>query len=231
MSERPLPRSLSGRRALRVFLLACVGVAAVVGVVVAVTVLPGHHVSSPTPAAARSFAAASVAASPSPSLDAPTSGATSATAVSAPANKPATSAPVAQPDPQAALKAEVVAAELGFQATLNQELDTDTGNLTPLLDVATDQALANAEDAVAKLRSQGRMQRGAPTITDATVASFASPTVATVSACEDDSTARIVDAKTGALVDQLHERYTTTTTMVLSSGSWKASTISSGGAC
>jgi hypothetical protein len=216
---------------LRVLLLVSVGVAAVVGVVLAVTLIPRHHVSSPTPAAAGSVAAASVAASPSPSLDAPPSGATSATAVSAPASDPATSASVAQPDPQAVLKAEVVAAELGFQATLNQELDSDTGNVTPLFAVATGPALANAEDAVAKLRSQGRTQRGAPTITDATVVSFASPTVALVSACEDDLTARIVDAKTGVLIDQLHERYITTTAMVLSSGSWKASTIFAGGAC
>ena len=226
MTERPLPRSPSGHRALRVFLLVSVGVAAVVGVVLAVTLIPRHHVRSPTAAAA-----ASLAASPSPSLDAPPSDATPTTAVSAPASEPATSASVAQSDPQAGLKADVVAAELGFERTLAQELDSNTGNLTPLFAVATGQALANAEDAVAKLRSQGRTQRGAPTITDATVVSFASPTVAVVSACEDDSTARIVDAKTGALIDQLHERYVTTTTMVLSSGSWKASTIFAGGAC
>ena len=228
MTERPLPRLPSGHRALRVFLLVCVAVAAVVGVVFAVTLLPEHHGSAPKPATAAS-AAASQSQSRSP--DVAPSSATSPTAVSAPASLPATTASVAQPDPQAALKAAVVAAQLGFEATLNQELDSNTGNLTPLFAVATGQALANAEDAVAKLRSQGRTQRGAPTITDATVVSVASPTVAVVSACEDDSTARIVDAKTGALIDQLHERYTTTTTMVLLGGSWKASTSSSGGAC
>ena len=41
MTERPLPRSPSGHRALRVFLLVSVGVAAVVGVVLAVTLIPG----------------------------------------------------------------------------------------------------------------------------------------------------------------------------------------------
>ena len=228
MTERPLRRLPSGHRALRVFLLVCVGVAAVVGVVFAVTLLPEHHGSAPKPATAASAAASQL---PSPSLDVAPSSATSPTAVSAPASEPALSASVAQPDPQVALKAAVVAAQSGFEATLNQELDSNTGNLTPLFAVATGQALANAEDAVAKLRSQGRTQRGAPTITDATVVSVASPMVAVVSACEDDSTARIVDAKTGALIDQLHERYTTTTTMVLLGGSWKASTSSSGGAC
>jgi hypothetical protein len=228
MTERPLRRLPSGHRALRVFLLACVGVAAVVGVVFAVTLLPEHHASAPKPATATSAAAPQ---SPSLSPDVAPSSATSPTAVSAPASEPATSASLVQADPQMALKAAVVAAQLGFEATLAQELDSNTGNITPLFAVATGQALANAEDAVAKLRGQGRIQRGAPTITDATVVSFASPTVAVVSACEDDSTARIVDAKTGALIDQLHERYATTTTMVLSSGTWKASTIFSGGAC
>jgi hypothetical protein len=226
MTKRPPLRSPSGHQALRVFLLVCVGIAAVVGVVFAVTRLPGHHRSAPIPATA-----ASVTASQSPSLGAAPTSATSTTAVSATASEPATSASAAPNDPQSALKADVVAGELAFQATLAQELDSNTGNLTPLFAVATGQALSNAEDAVAKLRSQGRTQRGAPTIADATVTSFASPTVAVVSACEDGSTARIVDAKTGALIDQLHERYRTTTTMVLSSGSWKASTIFSGGAC
>ena len=226
MTERPLPRSPSGHHALRVFLLVCVGVAAVVGVVFAVTLLPEHHASAP-----KAATAASVAASQSPALGAAPSSATSPTAVSAPASEPAPSASVAQHDPQATLKAEVVAAELDFEATLDQELDSNTGNLTPLFAVATGQTLSNAEDAVAKLRSQGRIQRGASTITDAMVVSLPSATVAVVSACEDDSTARIVDAKTGALIDQLHERYTTTTTMVLLGGSWKASTSSSGGAC
>jgi hypothetical protein len=228
MSKRPLPRWPSGHGALRVFLLACVAVAAGVGVAFAVTLLPEHHASTPKPATAASAAASQ---SPSPSLDVAPSSATSTTAGAAPASEPAPAASVVPPDPQAALKAEVVAAELGFQATLNQELDSNTGSIAPLLAVATGQALANAEDAVAKLRSQGRIQRGAPTITDAAVVSLASPTVAVVSACEDDSTARILDAKTGALIDQLQERYATTTTMVLSGGSWKASTIFSGGAC
>jgi len=228
MTEPSLPRAPSQHRPLRIFLLVCVGIAAVVGVVFAVTRLPGRHTSAPKPTAA-----ASVAAPQSPSLspDVAPSSATSTTAGSAPASEPATSASLAQHDPQATLKAEVVAAELDFEATLDQELDSNTGNLTPLFAVATGQTLSNAEDAVAKLRSQGRIQRGASTITDAMVVSLPSATVAVVSACEDDSTARIVDAKTGALIDQLHERYTTTTTMVLSGGSWKASTSFSGGAC
>jgi cytoskeletal protein RodZ len=232
MTERPLRRLPPGHRALRVFVLVGVAVAAVVGVVFAVTLLPEHHASAPKPAAAASATASqSPSPSPSPSLDVAPSSATSTAAVSGTASQPATNASSAPNDAQAALKAQVVAAELAFQATLAQELDSNTGNLTPLFAVATGQALSNAEDAVAKLRSQGRTQRGAPTITDATVVSVASPTVAVVSACEDDSTARIVDAKTGALIDQLHERYTTTTTMVLLGGSWKASTSSSGGAC
>jgi hypothetical protein len=228
----PLPPGPSGNRALRVLLLAGVAVAVVVALVVAVALLPTHHKSATAPAAP-----ASTDASPTQSPSASTSSGSSSSASESASSTPsvASTAPggavITPGDSASAVKQQVIAAYLLFERTLNQQLSVIAADMSPLLGVATGQVLTNSENAVAKLRGKGEVQRGNPTFTDVSVTSMPAATTAIVCAVEDDSPTQIVSAKTGAVVASGFQRYYAHTTMVLDQGVWKASVATSGGSC
>ena len=220
----PIPSGPPGSRTLRILLLAGVAAVVVVGIVAAVSLFPSHHKAATAPTTPPS---ADASTSPSLSTAAPSisSSETAATATSGPTT-------TASADPQAAVKAQIIAADLKFESTLNAMFASTTVDLTPLTNVATGETLTNSEDAVAKLRGQHRVVRGVPNITELVVTSMPAATTAVVSACEDDSPTQVVDEKTGAVIASGFQRFRSTTTMVLLDGVWKAAkSVSGGPAC
>lgn len=196
------------------------------GLIAAALFVPRHHTSAAVPPAPTAGVAAS-SGTPESSAEPSRPSAVAQLATTSPASLPSASAV----DPEKALTHDVTDSYLAFERVVNQQLSAPSADMTPLFAVAVGQALANSEDAVARLRGKGEVQRGEPTFTDVRITSTSSSGMAVVCAVEDDSSTRIVDAKTGAPVASGFPRYTARTTMVLESGVWKASIAASVSAC
>jgi hypothetical protein len=220
------PRSVLARnnKPARIVIAALVTLV-VAGLIAAVLLLPRHHTS----AAVTTTPAAGIV----PSSPTPVSSAESfrPSAMAQLATSPTVQSSASAVDSETALNHDVTDGYLAFEQALYQQLSGTSAEVAPLMSVAVGQVLANSEDAVARLRGKGEVQRGEPTFTDVTVTSSSASSMAVVCALEDDSPTRIIDAKTGTLIASGFQSFTTRTTMVLESGLWKASIEASVSAC
>ena len=186
----PIPSRPPANRALRILLLACVAVAVIVGLVVAVNLLPSHHKTA-TATATATAPTPSADPSPMPSISTSTSSAIVAT------SGPVTTAPG---DPQAALKAQIVSAYAHFLAVTNQVFDSTTLDVNTFNTVATGDEFVHLTELALQQRGHGYVSTGVTHVVSTSVVVAPAGTSATVTACLDLSGISTTNAKTGQVV-------------------------------